>query len=114
MNHTPLRGEVWQIDLSPELDGADEYRRLCVIISDDTFNQGCADVSIVLPLGPSDQGVALRVMVKPPEAGLEDVMYIIPEMLRSVSKKRLVKRVGEVTPLTMHKVDLSVQSLLAL
>ena len=110
----PTRGEVWQVDLSPDKSGCDENCRMCLVISDDTFNKGCADVAAVLPLGPTDQGVALRVPVKPPEGGVEVTMFVMPEMIRTLSKDRLLKRLGEVSLLTMERVEHNVRVLLGL
>ena len=58
--------------------------------------------------------VIRNVPVKPPEGGLDRASYIKCEDIRSVSKDRLIKRLGVVSPPTVAEVEDRLRILLEL
>jgi len=52
--------------------------------------------------------------VQPPEGGLTTISYAKCEDIRSISKDRLSRRVGAVTPATMASIELVLRGLLVL
>ena len=69
---TPLRGEIWMIDLDPTRGHEQAGKRPALIVSDDVFNSGPAGLVIVLPLTTKSKGVRSHVAVQPPEGGLRN------------------------------------------
>ena len=110
----PARGEVWLIDLDPIRGREQAGQRPALVVSVDLFNQGPAELVVVIPLTSKAKGVPLHVTVKPPEGGLRQVSYIKCEDVRSVSTSRLSKRLGKVSPKTLAEVEDRLRVLLGL
>ena len=110
----PLRGEIWLADLNPIRGHEQGGRRPCLVISVDLFNQGPADLVIVVPITTRDRRIPSHVAVDPPEGGLRERSFIKCEDVRSISMERLVTRYGTVTPTTLVAVDYRLRLLLGL
>lgn len=110
----PSRGEIWMVDLEPVRGHEQGGRRPALVVSDDTFNEGPADLVIVLPITSKAKGIPLHVAVGPPEGGVNMTSYIKCEDVRSISKHRLLKRWGIVTPQTMTAIEDRLRILLKL
>jgi mRNA interferase MazF len=111
----PSRGDVWFIDLSDPPKGHEQAgNRPALIVSVDKFNHGPADLVILIPISKVAKGIPTHVEVNPPEGGLTLRSFIKCEAVRSVSKIRLVKRLGTVTNKTMEAVEDRLQILLDL
>ena len=111
---SPLRGEIWMLNLDPTRGHEQSGTRPALILSVDAFNAGPADLVIVLPITSRSKGVRSHVTVRPPEGGLSVVSFIKCEDVRSVSKERLQRRVGEITATTMNEVEDKLRILLNL
>lgn len=114
MEHKPCRGELWMADLEPITGHEQGGRRPCLILSDDVFNHGPAELAVVLPVTSKRRDIPLRVPLDPPEGGLKQTSYVMPEMIRSISVRRLARRLGAVRPDVMAQVEAHVRALLAL
>ncbi|HXN76937.1 MAG TPA: type II toxin-antitoxin system PemK/MazF family toxin, partial [Gemmatimonadaceae bacterium] len=60
-----------------------------LVISVDKFNQGAAELVIVIPITKVNKELASHVFVPKSEAGLEFDSYIKVEDIRSISTERL-------------------------
>jgi len=60
---------------------------------------------VVIPLTTKAKGISLHVQVSPPEGGLDHTSYIKCEDVRAISKQRLLKPLGKVSPSTVAKVE---------
>lgn len=101
----PLRGEVWEVDLNPTKGREQAGRRSALIISSDGLNRGAAELVIVLPMTSKRKGIPFHVEVLKPEGGLKTTSYVKAEDVRSISKHRLIRRWGQVSPATMVEVE---------
>lgn len=110
----PARGDVWLVDLNPTRGHEQAGRRPALVLSVDRFNQGPADLVVVVPLTSKDKHNPLHVSVMPPEAKLRQRSFIKCEDIRSVAKERLAARWGAVTPATLSEVEDRVRVLLGL
>lgn len=102
---TPLRGEVWLVDLDPVRGREQAGRRPGLVVSVDLFNRGPADLVVVIPLTTREKGIPWHVAVEPPEGGLKEKSFIKCEDLRSVAKERLLSRLGAVSAETLAAVE---------
>ncbi|MBC7343343.1 MAG: type II toxin-antitoxin system PemK/MazF family toxin [Clostridia bacterium] len=102
---TPLRGEVWLVDLDPVGGSEQAGRRPGLVVSVDLFNRGPADLVVVIPLTTREKGIPWHVAVEPPEGGLKEKSFIKCEDLRSVAKERLLSRLGAVSAETLAAVE---------
>jgi mRNA interferase MazF len=89
-------------------------RRPVLIVSDDIYNAGPADMVIVLSLTSTRRPVASRVPVDPPEAGITRPSDIQCDGIRAVAKERLIRRWGSVSAETMQAVEYRLRALLRL
>jgi mRNA interferase MazF len=110
----PRRGEVWLLDLDPIVGHEQAGRRPALVLSADAFNAGGFGLVTVLPITSAARPYPSRVELRPPEGGLAKVSYVIGEQSRTVSTRRLVRRLGSVTPATLAKVADIVRMLLGL
>lgn len=112
--HTPSRGDVWMVDLSPTRGREQAGMRPAMVLSVDKFNHGPADLLIVLPITKTQRHIPTHVLVPIGEAGLTFDSYIKCEDIRSISKDRLVRYMGVVTPTRIESVQKWVRVLLGL
>ncbi|MEO8097819.1 MAG: type II toxin-antitoxin system PemK/MazF family toxin [Acidobacteriota bacterium] len=101
----PARGEVWDVDFDPVRGREQAGRRPALIVSVDPFNQGPAELIIVLPITRTDRHIRWHVPVQPPEGGLTSQSFIMCENARSISKLRLAKKRGRVSSSTALEVE---------
>ncbi|HLZ71045.1 MAG TPA: type II toxin-antitoxin system PemK/MazF family toxin [Dehalococcoidia bacterium] len=64
------RGEVWLADLDPVRGHEQGGRRPVLVLSDNRYNRGPADLANVLPITSRLRGIAYHVRVRPPDGGL--------------------------------------------
>jgi mRNA interferase MazF len=83
-------------------------------LSVDKFNLGPADLVIVVPITKTKRAIPTHVIVPAGEAGLTVDSYIKCEDLRSISKDRLVRHIGDVTSPRIESVQKYVRLLLGL
>ena len=114
MTQQPSRGEIWIVDLDPTKGHEQAGRRPCLVISVDIFNQGPADLVVVLPITTKAKGIPFHVAVDPPEGGLTMRSFIKCEDVRSVATQRLSRSTGAVSSQTMAAVEIRLRNLLGL
>lgn len=99
------RGEVWLVDLNPIRGHEQGGRRPGLIVSVDQFNEGPAELVVLVPLTTTRRWVPLHVEIRPPEGGVRGVSFAKCEDVRSVSRDRLTERWGHVSRDTMVLVE---------
>lgn len=110
----PKRGEVWIINLDPTKGREQAGKRPALVLSVDQFNHGPAELVVILPITSKAKGIPLHVAVTPPEGGLSQPSFIKCEDVRSVSKERLLNKLGIVSAQTMVAVEDRIKRLLGL
>lgn len=75
------------------------------MMSVDPFNYGPAELVLLIPLTTKAKGIPFHVGVNPPEGGLDRQSFIMCEAVRSISKERLVRRLGRVSQATLAEVE---------
>lgn len=110
----PLRGEIWTADFNRTRGHEQAGVRPALVLSANLFNQGPADLIVVLPITRRSKGVPFHVSVDAPEGGLKSRSFIKCQDIRSISKERLTKRWGNVSRATMAAVEDPMRILLEL
>jgi len=110
----PSRGEIWSINLDPTLGREQAGTRPALVISVDRFNHGPAGLVVILPITSKDKQQLIHVPLRPPEGGLSLPSFIKCEDVRSISKERLKRFCGRVSPQTMAEVEQRIRILLNL
>jgi len=102
------------VNLSPTRGREQDGMRPALVLSVDKFNHGPADLVIVVLITKTKRPILTHVMVPEGEAGLTFDSYIKCEDLRSISKDRLVRHMGDVTYPRIESVQRYVRLLLGL
>jgi mRNA interferase MazF len=110
----PLRGEVWLADLDPTRGHEQAGRRPVLVVSVDPFNEGPADLCIVVPLTSRLRPIPSWVRIDPPDGGVRVPSAALCEAVRSVARSRLVERWGRVGGGTMAGVEDALRILLGI
>src|SRR5256885_16659854 len=93
------RGEVHLVRLDPTLGSEIQKRRPCVIVSPDELNQHLRTV-IVAPMTTAGQAYPWRVACRfQNRAG-----FVAIDQLRTLDTERISKRLGRISPGTLHSV----------
>lgn len=103
---TYRRGDVWLADLDPVIGSEQGKTRPVVIIQNDVANEYSPVVivaAITTAVGPKEYPTEVRVSA--PEGGLKKDSVILLNQIRTIDKRRLIERWGELTPETMRKLD---------
>lgn len=110
----PQKGEVWLATFSPTIGREQSGFRTSVIVSVDRFNAGYAELVFVCPTTTKDKKIPTQVKVVPPEGGFTQISFVKCEDLRSISKLRLIKRLGKVSPQTLQAIENRIRLLLGI
>lgn len=102
------------MDLSPTRGHEQTGTRPALVVSVDAFNQGPADLVVVLPVTSQSKGIPFHVKIEPPEGGLALRSFAKCEDVRSISKLRLKGRLGSVSTGTMAEIEDRLRILLSL
>ena len=98
------RGEVWLLDLGDPVGHEQGWRRPALIVSSDEWNRH-ANVVTVLPITRTKHELPTRVELESdPRTGLTEASHARCEDIRSVSDRRLVRRMGAVDIVTMSSL----------
>jgi len=110
------RGEVWQVNLDPTIGAEINKIRPCVIVSKDAL--AVLPLKIVVPLTAWNvrfKNAPWHVKVESTKAnGLRKASSADTFQVRSVSEKRLVEKLGVISPPDMEKVSLALALSLAI
>lgn len=91
------QGEIWFADLNPTKGSEQAGSRPVVVISGDTLNDALP-ITIVVPITSKVKAYPTCVLLKAGKAhGLKEASEAIPFQIRTVAKKRLLKKIGCVT-----------------
>jgi mRNA interferase MazF len=95
---------VYWTDPDPARGSEQAKARPFVVVSVDQLNRSPLRVSLAAPLTRTDWRNPLHVAVSPPEGGLRDACYLMPEQLRALSHERFSRRLGRLRPATMDEL----------
>ena len=106
------QAEIWYADLNPVKGSEQAGYRPVVIISGDLLNK-YLQIVIACPLTTSIKNYKGNVVLKPStENGLEKTSEILIFHIRSISKDRLVKRIGHITFEELEKLKSGLNDIL--
>jgi mRNA interferase MazF len=122
----PRRGDVYVADLGgqrlgPAQTGEQAGRRPVIVLSDDTWNANRPVITIV-PCTTHQNSVTAsttptdlsEVLLLPPDGGLTHPSLALAGQLRALDKRRLVRRLGALSPQSLLRIEDSVLAVLGL
>lgn len=105
------QGEVWLCQLDPTRGREQAGSRPVAVVSVDQLGTGPSDLAIVVPLTTTWQDNPIRPQLDPPEGGLRERSWALPDMVRSVDRGRLVERWGHLHEETTDSIAARVRLL---
>ncbi len=111
---TPHRGDVWLVDFGQPVGREQAGQRPGVILSSDLMNEGPAEIVVAVPCTTRFRGLPTQIELDPDDSGLDEVSYAKCEDVKSISKHRLIVRLGAAPPEAMFRIGSSVRLLLEL
>lgn len=110
----PRRGEIWLASFGASRRGEPGKNRPAVVLSADELLTGeDHELIVVVPLSSSLPRSALRPQLGP-EAGVDAESAAIPRAIRGVSRRRLLRRIGQAKPATVAEVERAIATVLGL
>ena len=90
------RGDIWLAALDPTIGSEIQKIRPCMIVSPDDLNAKLR-TAIVAPMTTGSRPAPFRIPIRfQDKDGL-----ILPDQMRTIDKRRLVKRLGQADPATL-------------
>ncbi len=103
----PQRSEVWVVNLDPTVGSEIKKTRPCVIVSPDQTNKLLKTV-IVAPLTTTIKNYPTRVNI----IFADKKGSVVLDQIRTVDKKRLLKKIGIVSPEEIESIIESIAEVL--
>ena len=107
---SPRRGEVYLVNFDPTVGSEIRKTRPALIIQNDVANEYSPITIVAAITSKFDERLyPTEVLIKKGEAGLAQDSVILLNQLRSIDRKRLLKRFGKVTERTLKRVNNSLK-----
>jgi mRNA interferase MazF len=95
LREAPRQGEVVWADPDPTRGSEQAKARPFVVVSVDQLNRSPLGLSLVVPLTRTDFASPLHLEIVPPEGGLPERSFAMPEQLRALAHERLSRHLGQ-------------------
>ena len=111
----PKRGEVWIVNFDPTIGSEIKKTRPAVVLQNDVGNRYSAVTIVAAISTQTDKDLyPTEVLIKTPEGGLEKSSVVLLNQIRTIDKKRLIKRIGRIDHGVLRKVNQALQISLGL
>jgi mRNA interferase MazF len=100
----PEQGDVYWANPDPTRGSEQAKSRPFVIVSVDQLNRAPLQLSLAVPLTRTDFANPLHVAISPPEGGLRQRSFAMPEQIRAIAHERLSRRLGRIRPVTTQEL----------
>jgi mRNA interferase MazF len=111
----PSRGQVWLVRFGASEPGEPGKNRPAIIVSIDSLRTGSErDLFVVVPISATEPGSQMRPPVAPADAGIDRPSIAVPAAVRSVSRARLLRHIGDVPLDTLQAVEQALAVVLGL
>jgi mRNA interferase MazF len=102
----PKRGEVYLVNFDPTIGAEIQKTRPALVVQNNIANR-YSPITIVGAISSQfdDQLYPTEDLIQPPEGGLTIPSVVLLNQVRSVDKRRLVRRLETLTLTTMERVD---------
>ena len=102
----PKRGDIFIVNFDPTIGSEVGKTRPALVLQNDIGNH-YSPVTIVAAISSHFDEVIYptEVLITPPEGGLSEKSVIVLNQIRTIDKKRLIKKIGELNSKSIEKVD---------
>lgn len=100
------RGEIWLVSLNPTVGHEINKTRPSIIVQNDEGNKN-SPLTIIAPITSKhlDELYPVEVFLPKNKFGLNMDSKVLLDQIRSLDKRRLIKKLGKVDDETMQKID---------
>ena len=100
------RGEIYLVSFAPTLGAEIQKTRPALVVQNDIANR-YSPITIVAAITSTvdPRPRPTKVLVKAAEGGLSGDSMVLLNQIRSVDKRRLLKRLGKLSPVTLEDVN---------
>lgn len=114
MDKEARRGDIWYVDWTPGRGSEQTGLRLAVVIQTDAANRNPHyPNTIVLTVSTKGKAVPFHVSVNPSAGnGLEQESFVKCEQILTISKERLIRRLGRLDEERMEAVAMAIRLVL--
>jgi mRNA interferase MazF len=98
------QGDVVWADPDPTRGSEQAKARPFVIVSVDQLNRSQLGLSLAVPLTRTHFSNALHLAFAPPEGGIREHSFAMPEQLRTLAHERVVRKLGTLRPATLTEL----------
>lgn len=111
----PLRGAIYLVNFDPSMGSEIQKTRPALVVQNDIANR-YSPITIVAAITSklNDPPYPTEVILEAAADGLPMRSAVLLNQIRSVDRRRLVKRLGQASPDTMKRVDRAMQISLGL
>ena len=110
---SPTRGDIWLVSLDSTMGHEVQKTRPAVVVSSNIYNR-YNWVVVVMPLTSHHAAEYDQVLIKPPEGGVTSASVTLPDQIRAIDRRRLIKRLGRLEPGAIGAIDRSLRIVLDL
>jgi mRNA interferase MazF len=102
----PKRGEVYLVSFDPTMGAETQKTRPALIVQNDIANRHSTITIVAAITSQFDEPLyPTEVLIQPLEGSVTVPSVVLLNQIRSIDKRRLVRRLGILTPATMARVD---------
>ena len=102
----PKRGEVYLVSFDPTLGAEIQKTRPALILQNDIANRHSPLTIVAAITSKFDEDLyPTEVLINPPEGGLSADSVVLLNQIRSIDRRRLIKKLGTLKPATMQHVE---------
>lgn len=94
---------IWA-DPDPTRGSEQAKSRPFVVVSVDQLNDAVLGISIAVPLTRTRTGNPLHLQIDPPEGGLTDLSFALPEQMRTLAHERVARNLGQLHSATLAEL----------
>lgn len=108
--NTVRRGEVYLVNFDPTVGSEIKKTRLALVIQNDIANR-YSPITIVAAITSKfdDELYPTEVLISAGEGGLKQDSVVVFDQLRTIDKRRIVKKLGKVNELTLKRSDIALK-----
>jgi mRNA interferase MazF len=102
------RGDIWLVALVPTVGSVIQKTRPCIVVSPDQINS-TGRTFLIAPMTTGSRAAPFR----PPVSFQGKTGFILADQIRTVDRKRLVKRLGQVDTTDLKKLLATLREMFA-
>ena len=106
----PKRGEIYLVNFDPTVGAEIQKTRPALIVQNDITNRHSPITIVAAITSHFDETLyPTEVLIRVPEGGLTSDSVVLLNQVRSVDKRRLLRRLGTLTSASMERVTRALQ-----